>query len=71
MDATQITEDAQDAANGTDEQLLVDAWRAEQLRFLGLPSALAETFAGLVDWHDIAALVGRGCPPGLALDIVR
>jgi hypothetical protein len=38
---------------------------------LGLPRALAETFAGLVDWHEIAALVARGCPPNLALEIVR
>ena len=32
---------------------------------------LAETFAGLIDWHEIAALVARGCPPNLALEIVR
>ena len=71
MHATQITEDAQNAANATGEQLLIDAWRAEQLRCLGLRPALAETFAGLVDWHDVAALVARGCPPELALEIAR
>ena len=71
MDATQIAEDAQKAANATDEQLLIDAWRIEQLRFLGLPPALAEMFAGLVDWHDVAALIARGCPPELALEIAR
>jgi hypothetical protein len=53
------------------ETLLVHAWRTEQLRGLGLPRILAETFADLVDWHAIAALVERGCPPVLALEIVR
>jgi hypothetical protein len=28
-------------------------------------------FADLVDWHAIADLVARGCPPTLALKIVR
>jgi hypothetical protein len=55
----------------TDEELLIHAWRAEQLRRLGLTRVLAETFAGLVDWHEIAALVARGCPPSLALEIAR
>jgi hypothetical protein len=71
MHAAQITEDAQNAANAPDEQLLIDAWRAEQLRYLGLPRALAEGFAGLVDWHEVASLVGHGCPPELALEIAR
>jgi hypothetical protein len=55
----------------TDEELLIHAWRAEQLRNLGFPRTLAETFAGLVDWHEIATLIARGCPPNLALEIVR
>jgi hypothetical protein len=73
MDATPITETAPNAAYAAteDEQLLIDAWCAEQLRCLGVPPALAETYAGLVDWHEIAALVGRGCPPELALEIAR
>jgi hypothetical protein len=50
---------------------VIHAWRAEQLGRLGLPRVLAETFAGLVDWHEIAALVARGCPPELALEIAR
>jgi hypothetical protein len=29
------------------------------------------TFADLVDWHAIAELVERGCPPRLALEIAR
>jgi hypothetical protein len=55
----------------TDEELLIHAWRAEQLRRLGFPETLAEIFAGLVDWHEIAELVALGCPPELALEIVR
>jgi hypothetical protein len=54
-----------------DEGLLIHAWRAEQLQRLGLSRLLAETFAELVDWHEVAALVVRGCPPELALEIAR
>jgi hypothetical protein len=50
---------------------IVNAWRAEQLRLLGLSPVLAEVFAGLVDWHQIAILVERGCSAQLALEIVR
>jgi hypothetical protein len=53
------------------ERLLVHEWRAEQLRRVGLPRMLADVFADLVDWHALAALVDRGCPPQLALEIVR
>jgi hypothetical protein len=52
------------------EEPLIHDWRARQLARLGLPSALAEAVADHVDWHQIAALVGRGCPPRLALRIV-
>jgi hypothetical protein len=62
---TELVEDT------TDEELLILAWRAEQLCNLGLPRILAETFADLVDWHEVAALVARGCPPELALEITR
>jgi hypothetical protein len=62
---TELVEDT------TDEELLIQAWRAEQLQRLGLSRTLAETFAGLVDWHEIAALVARGCSPELALEIAR
>jgi hypothetical protein len=55
----------------TDEELLLEAWRAEQLRGLGLPHLLAETFAALVDWQAITALVARGCSPELVLDRLR
>ena len=48
----------------------VHDWRARQLTRLGIPWALAEAVADHVDWHQIAALVRRGCPPRLALQIV-
>jgi hypothetical protein len=59
-----------DTDDGSDEELRVHAWRSEQLRELGVPRGLAELFADVVDWHSIAALVKRGCPPLLALEIV-
>jgi hypothetical protein len=54
-----------------EETLVVREWRAEQLRRLGMPSILAEAFADDVDWHALSALIERGCPLGLALEIVR
>jgi hypothetical protein len=57
--------------DGDPEELLVHEWRAEQLLRLGLPRILAETFADFVDWHAVAELVERGCPPRLALEITR
>ena len=49
----------------------VHAWRVSQLTRLGIPGALAEAYADRLDWHQIARLVQRGCPPLLALRIVR
>jgi hypothetical protein len=46
-------------------------WRVEQLRRLGLPAASAARAADRVDWHAVAALVARGCPPALAVRIVE
>ena len=66
-----LISDAELVGDTTDEELLIHAWRAEQLHRLGLSRILAETFAGLVDWHEVAALVARGCPPELALEIAR
>ena len=66
-----LISDAELVEDTTDEELLIHAWRVEQLRRLGFPRILAGTFAGLVDWHEIAALVARGCPPELALEIAR
>jgi len=38
---------------------------------LGIAESVAEVNADYVDWHQIAQLVQRGCPPRLALRIVR
>jgi hypothetical protein len=54
-----------------DEHVLVHEWRTEQLQSLGLATLLAARFASVVDWHEVADLVGRGCSPELALEIVR
>jgi hypothetical protein len=54
-----------------DDDLLVHEWRVTQLTRLGIPWSLAQAVADHVDWHQIAKLVRRGCPPRLALQIVR
>jgi hypothetical protein len=70
MEPTLIS-DAELVEDAADEELLIHGWRVEQLRRLGLSRTLAQTFAGLVDWHEIAALVACGCAPELALEIAR
>ena len=52
------------------EESVIHDWRARQLASLGIPRGIAEAVADHVDWHQIAALVRRGCPPRLALQIV-
>jgi hypothetical protein len=54
-----------------DDERPVHQWRLAQLTRLGIPRPLADVVADHVDWHEIAALVQRGCAPGLALRIVR
>jgi hypothetical protein len=54
-----------------DEELLVHDWRVERLTRIGVPGALAEVYADHLDWHEVARLVQRGCPPQLALRIAR
>ena len=54
-----------------DDDLLVHEWRVTRLTRLGIPCSLAQAAAGHVDWHQVAKLVRRGCPPRLALRIVR
>jgi hypothetical protein len=49
----------------------VHEWRVARLMRLGIPWPVAEAAAGHVDWHQMAALVQRGCPPWLALRILR
>ena len=48
----------------------VHRWRVSQLARLGISRPLAEVYAERVDWHQIARLVQRGCPPRLALRII-
>ena len=55
----------------SDEDARVYAWRVERLSDLGLSNIVASAVAPLVDWHEIARLVERGCSPELALEIVR
>ena len=66
-----LISDAALVEHTTDEELLIHAWRVEQLQRLGLPRILAETCAELVDWHEIAELIAGGCTPELALEIAR
>jgi hypothetical protein len=66
-----LISDSELVEDAADEELVIQAWRAEQLRRLGLSRTVAETFAALVDWHEVAALVARGCSPELALEIAR
>jgi hypothetical protein len=58
-------------AEENQEEQLVNAWRAEQLVKLGLSNFIANAVATFVDWHEVARLVEHGCPPELALEIVR
>jgi hypothetical protein len=53
------------------EQICVRRWNAEQLTRLGVPRRAAPLFAELVDWHELDALLRRGCPLGIALEIAR
>jgi hypothetical protein len=52
------------------DESLVHNWRVSQLKRLGVPPPLAESYADRIDWHQVAGLVQRGCPPRLALRIV-
>jgi len=56
--------------NDLEKQRIHD-WRVTRLTGLGIPWPVAEVDADRVDWHQIARLVRRGCPPLLALRIVR
>ena len=69
MDPLLLTSD--ELESESNEKLLVHEWRTEQLWRLGIPRAVAEAFADLVDWHALAELIEHGCSPVLALEIVR
>ena len=51
------------------EERSVYDWRVSQLTRLGIPGPSAEVYADRIDWHQIARLVQRGCPPQLVLRI--
>jgi hypothetical protein len=53
------------------EEGRVYAWRVEQLAKLGLSTVIANAVVTLVDWHEVARLVEKGCSPELALEIAR
>jgi hypothetical protein len=53
------------------DEMLMHNWRVSQLTRLGIPGPLAEIYADRIDWHQVAGLVQRGCPPRLALRIIR
>lgn len=53
------------------EEQMVLEWRTHQLERLGVSKLIAAAFADRIDWHEIAALVQRGCSPELAVEIVR
>ena len=69
MEDTLLIENETDG--NRDEERRVREWQVQQLQGLGLSSLLAQMFVTLVDWHDVAELVDRGCSPELALAIVR
>ena len=49
---------------------LARRWRMARLTGLGVPRPPAQAAADHVDWHQVATLVRRGCPPRLALRIL-
>jgi hypothetical protein len=51
-------------------ELPVHTWRVARLTRPGIPALLAELHADHLDWHQIARLTQRGCPPQLALRIL-
>jgi hypothetical protein len=53
------------------EESSIRNWRVSQLKRLGLSGQLAEIYADQIDWHQLARLVQHGCPPLLALRILR
>ena len=60
-----------DAEIEESEERRVHAWQAEQLGNLGISTVIADAAANVVDWHDVAYLIQKGCPLELALDIAR
>ena len=63
--------ESEGAAEESEADARIYAWRVEQLSALGLSHVIASAVASFVDWHEIARLVEHGCSPELALEIVR
>lgn len=59
------------ARDATEEAYAVHRWRVDQLTRLGLAWPVADAVADTVDWHEVARLVGLGCPPSLAVAIAE
>jgi hypothetical protein len=55
------------------EQELVERWRAQELERAGFPEDVAAELAmrNDVDLHRAIELLGKGCSPDLAADILR
>jgi hypothetical protein len=58
-------------ADTESEERRVHAWRVNQLVKLGLARPAADAAADVVDWHEVARLVQRGCPAELAVAILN
>ena len=71
LDSVKLGELESVEIDGSDEDARVYAWQVERLSGLGLTKVVAAAVAPLVDWHEIACLVERGCSAELALEIVR
>lgn len=58
---------------GPSEQELVERWRAQQLERAGFTAAAATELASRsdVDLHRAVELLQKGCPPDVALSILR
>jgi hypothetical protein len=55
------------------EQELVERWRAQELERAGFDASAAAELAGRsdVDLHRAVELLQKGCPPDVALSILR
>jgi hypothetical protein len=51
--------------------LKVASQLCDQLQSLDISDVIASAAADVVDWHEVACLVQRGCPPERALSIAR
>lgn len=58
-------------ADTAHETEAVHAWRVGRLTRLGVTEMVADAVADQVDWHEVAKLVERGCPPALAVAILN